>query len=145
MSLASSFSAVLDQIRSLPDRLAHVEGAAARLVSIATDLKLIASSLAPLLVDRPEPTYVYVLPPNGQPMMMQRAYVERRGETPVTFQMMQPLPAGSWVLSAGPAVVRSVRVGNIMQQSVSADMNGHICKTVDECHIGCMFTVWLAG
>lgn len=86
------------------------------------------------LASRVDPTFVYVLPV-ATPMMVQMARVERMKRMTVPFMAHHPIDAGTWVVVAGPATVRAVMLGNMLQTAIS-DPQGQVCKVAEQ---------WLPG
>lgn len=91
----------------------------------------------------PAPTYIYLIPPTGPFLALHKRVAVDRREF-ICFEPYQVVPVGTWVVSAGPAIVRGVKVGNIMQSSM-ADYQGHVCQLKDEAHPGVRITVELGA
>jgi hypothetical protein len=48
----------------------------------------------------------------------------------------RPIPAGAWIVVLGPALMRSVHVGNDLQDMGGAVAMGRICVLTDGCEVG---------
>lgn len=133
--------------KSLPIRFTDAENGILRLLGLAGELVRSTDSILSALQYRPVvPTFVYVIPPPGCPMPVsaQCQPVAPGHEMRINFQFHNDMPAGCWIVSVGPATVRGVRVGNMIQESMS-DFNGHICCTRDPIPIGVFLGVQLQG
>lgn len=138
--LALSLQHLIDLGKAVPERLAKVEDRLERILSIANDIR--SGLIHNLALPPVEATFVYLLPSSG-PMSCRPVYVKKGDTQSVGFTAYDVVPPGVWVIVAGPALVHSVRVGNVMQSSCMSDFHGHVCKTVDEWKPGVVLTVEL--
>ena len=114
---------LIDLAKGLPERLTRAEDRIERILSIANDIRSLIHNLA---LPPMEATFVYLLPPSG-PMSCRPVYVKKGGTLSVDFTAYDIVPPGVWVIVAGPALVHSVRVGNVFQASAMNDFHGHVC------------------
>ncbi|HWO08580.1 MAG TPA: hypothetical protein VNN80_03850 [Polyangiaceae bacterium] len=98
------------------------------------------SELAPPL----DPTFVYVLPPDGKPMMARMLRAPKGAKMHLPFQFVDEIPAGAWIVAAGPGTIAGVRVGNRAQESF-VDFNGQVCRTRDPVQLGVILQVIVQG
>lgn len=128
----------------LPEELASLGRAVDRIDNLVHDARIVADALQLRLREKIDPTFVYLLSPNGGPMFCHRAHVERGSTYSVSFDTQMEIPEGVWVVSAGPAVVRGVIIGN-QWQLASNDFQGQVCKTTEKWPPGCRLRVELAA
>lgn len=93
-----------------------VRGFLEDVASIRREIQFVGGAMHDLLKreQKPEGTYVLVLPPSGL-MLGQMHHVPTGLSMQVTFNSPLPVPKGSWVVSIGPAALVDVRVGNQSQ------------------------------
>lgn len=132
--------AVLDKLRSVGELVDRIERHAADLSQCILDCRTILrlqhemASLAP-------PTFVYVLPPST-PMMAQWARVGRSSRQTLSFMAHHPIEENAWVVVVGPAIVRSVVLGNQFQSGMT-DSQGQVCKIHEPWQPGVLLRVEL--
>jgi hypothetical protein len=137
MALATE---LYEKLRELPALLRRVE-------TRVDDLDHLRQSLAGLVqhfqrLKQPDATYVYLLPPKSI-TLAQVVRVPVGSRERLTFAPCQPLEAGVWVVAVGPAVVRTVTIGNHCQSTI--DFYGQVCQTKDEAPLGVLVGVELEG
>jgi hypothetical protein len=142
-----SLSDIIDLITKLPARLSELETTVRTVSAVASSthtaiLGLLGKECEP---PEPEPTYVYLLPPDGA-MYAKRAYVPVDGSTQVVISTTYPVSRGSWVVAVGGRNTRvtAVMVGNQVQSGIT-DFGGHVCKVQDPIELGMVVRVNLAG
>lgn len=141
MNLGDLLSSVPVKLLALHDTLLGLNDGVSALQDIVVRMRalLLAGDAKPI-----EPTFVYLLPPDGGLMGATRVNV-RRGETAYAVLKPQtPIPAGAWLVCTGPALIRSVRVGNQSQDVFAGDSLGHVCQTRDALETGVHLSVVLA-
>lgn len=127
--------------RRLGQRLADAENSLMRLLTVTTDVRLLAARIDDKLrLAPPCPTFVYVLPPDSRPMMARACVAQPGIPSQISFEPQVDIPAGSWIVAVGPATVTSVRVGNQCQEAWSHS-DGQVCRTVTPCDPGVRLTV----
>ncbi len=137
----------LQQLRAIPAGLRRLDDVIDRLLRATNETQAIAESLVQRIADDQaeiEPTFIYVLPPDGTTMMAQRVFVRPGSSIALDFQPYVVIPPLAWVVSVGPATIRGVRVGNQMQTSMP-DFQGQICRLADAITPGIRLTVELFG
>jgi hypothetical protein len=137
---------LLDRAATLPLRLVKIETTIDRTLRAVQELcESYRSLIAQIACPPTTPTFVYVIPPDGAPLLMTSAKILPGTRDQIRFMSSSGLPPGCWVTVAGPATIRGVKVGNQLQTTMMADGNGHVCKTIDVCPVGCFLTVELEG
>jgi hypothetical protein len=131
VSFRGKLGVVWGRVLSAEERLHYLMTLALDLRTSLLDVRATVNTLANRLGSaEPERSFVYVLPPTG-PMMVQSARVPAGGQSLwLTFEPYTVVPPETWVIVAGPAVVKGVRVGN-QCQSFMNDFQGHVCKLAD--------------
>jgi hypothetical protein len=129
--------------RQLPERLATVERAVRHTFSDVSDIKEAFTVWARRTTDdrKPRQAFVYLLPEAG-PIFCQSAMLSPGVRHRLGFTSHIDMPPGIWVVVAGPAAVRGVRIGNQCQDYMT-DFNGHVCKTRDAWTLGTYLSVEL--
>lgn len=135
-----AFSDILDLISKLPSRFSEIEYAVRQITTLTSSTYTVVQGL---LQASPEPTYVYLLPPDG-PMYAKRCYLETGSSTRVSIPVTFPISRGAWLVAVGgPRMrVKSVLVGNQSQAGLG-DFGGHVCKLHDPVELGQHVTVEL--
>ena len=162
---------VLESFLRLPERIQSVEkGIDFVLNNLSNVQTLLGIVQKAVRTERPDPTFVYLLPPDIEapdppstddeiigvdaappktrlirvPFYAQCMRLKPGERDTMIFPSYYDIPPGMWVVAVGPATIRSVRVGNMSQEAV-ADFAGHVCKTRDRWQVGVHLIVHLEG
>lgn len=165
---------VLESFIRIPERAQSIEKGLEYVVSSLSNVQTLLGIVQKGLhgSGRPDQTFVYLLPPDYDepafdppideligalpkkadkprpvraPIYAHAVRLARDERTQIVFPGYYDIPPGIWVVAVGPALVKGVRVGNMIQEGVASDFSGHVCKTRDRWQVGVNLIVHLEG